>query len=50
MNGVFPLYIYTINRYKRDDSSEMAVMETGFKYVTEFCNSTVEPFGSVTLK
>jgi hypothetical protein len=50
MNGVCPLYIYIINRYKRDGSSEMAVMETGFKYVIEFCNNTVEPFGSVTLK
>ena len=47
MNGVFPLYIYTINRYKRDGSSEMAVVEMGFKYVIEFCNNNVESFGSV---
>jgi hypothetical protein len=49
MNEVFPLYIYTINRHKRDGSSEMAVMEKGFKYVTEVCYNTVERFGTVTL-
>jgi len=46
---VFPMYNYITNRYKRDGSSETAVMETGFKYAIEFCNNTVEPFGSVTL-
>ena len=46
---MFPLYIYTIKRYEMDDSSEMAVMETGLRYVIEFCNNTVEPFRSVTL-
>jgi len=38
------LCTFTINRYKRDGSSEVAVMETGFKYVIEFCNNTIETF------
>jgi len=45
MNGVFPLYIYTINRYKRDGSSEMAVMESGFKYVMSFATTMLNLSG-----